>query len=125
MSGPSDYAAADAALPGLGDAPAGETELETAVRRSLAALDAAGLLQETHAMAMQLVLDLARAVGIGTRNGRASAAAMAAAQLREAWSLLPELDMASGQMDEWEKLAKDLRRAAELERERQLRGAQP
>lgn len=126
MAHPSDYAAADSGLPlpGLADQAGGQvTELETAVRRSLAALDAAGLLHETHAMAMQLVLDLARAVGLGTRSGRASAAALAAAQLREAWALLPTLDMTTGQADEWEKLATDLRHQADLERQRQRKAA--
>lgn len=123
----SDYAAADAALPlpGLEDPGEGVTELETAVRRSLAALDKAGLLQETHALPMQLVMDLARAVGLSTRAGRASAAAMAAAQLREAWLLLPELDMNTGKVDEWDKLAADLRRSAELEAERRRTQVQP
>lgn len=123
MTTPRDFAAADSGLPlpGLSAPDAGVTELEVAARRSLAALDQAGLLQETHAMAMQLVLDLARAVGLGTRSGRASAAALAAAQLREAWLLLPALDMATGVADEWDKLAADLRREADAERARQRR----
>lgn len=127
MSEPSDYAAADSGLPlpGLEDQVGGRvTELETAVRRSLKALDDAGLLQETHAMPMQLVLDLARAVGLGTRSGRASAAALAAAQLREAWAMLPTLDLGSGVADEWEKLAKQLREEADAERDRQRRAAE-
>lgn len=125
MAEPSDYAAADSGLPlpGLQDQPGGVTELETAVRRSLAALDAEGLLTEVHAMPMQLVLDLARAVGLGTRSGRASAAALAAAQLREAWALLPALDPSGSQGDEWDALAIKLRREADKERERQRRDA--
>jgi hypothetical protein len=125
MSEPSDYAAADSGLPlpGLQDQVGHVTELETAVRRSLAALDAAGLLTEAHAMPMQLCLDLARAVGLGTRSGRASAAALAAAQLREAWGLLPTLDEGAGQQDEWDKLAQQLRHEADAERARQRRDA--
>lgn len=116
----SDFAAADATLPlpGLEDPGDGVTELETAVRRSLKALDQAGVLTETHALPMQLVLDLARAVGMATRAGRASAAAMAAAQLREAWQLLPVVDMQSGVSDQWDQLAQDLRREAQAETER-------
>jgi hypothetical protein len=74
---------------------------------------------------MQLVLDLSRAVGVATRDRKASAAAMAAAQLREAWLLLPELDPGSGQVDEWDKLARELRAEADRERERQRRQAAP
>src|SRR5213075_947187 len=79
-------------LPGLDDpTPAGGvTELETAARRSLMALDQAGLLEPRHALTMRLVLDLARAVGRSAQKGQAAAAAMAAAQLREAWALLPQ-----------------------------------
>jgi hypothetical protein len=125
MAEPRDYAAADSGLPlpGLQDQANGVTELETAVRRSLAALDAAGLLTEVHAMPMQLVLDLARAVGLGTRSGRASAAALAAAQLREAWALLPALDATGSGGDEWDALAVQLRREADAERARQRRDA--
>lgn len=117
-----DYAAADSSLPLPGLAApdrGGVTELERAARRSLAALDSAGLLQENHAVLMQLVLDLARAVGLGAASGRASAAAMAAAQLREAWAMLPTLDMDTGSGDEWDKLAMELRAQADAERARQ------
>lgn len=76
-------------------------------------------------MLCQLVLDLSRAVGLGTASGRASAAAMAAAQLREAWLMLPAMDPGTGLNDEWDKLAQDLREAADTERARQRQQAQP
>lgn len=107
------------ALPGLEDTqPAGgTTPLETAARRSLAALQASGLLEDRHAVTMQLVLDLARAVGRSAAKGQAAAAAMAAAQLREAWALLPQPDGGTSG-DEWDELARDLRAAAAEERTR-------
>jgi hypothetical protein len=107
------------ALPGLDDpTPAGGlTALETAARRSLAALQASGLLEDRHAVTMQLVLDLARSVGRASAKGQAAAAAMAAAQLREAWALLPQPDGGS-EGDEWDELARDLRHAAAEERTR-------
>lgn len=126
MTDPSDYAAADAALPlpGLDTPAAGMTALERAARRSLDALDKAGLLNETHALPMALVLDLARAVAMGTSTGKASAAALAAAQLREAFLLLPVLDDAPAQ-DEWDQLAIRMRQEADRERARQARQALP
>lgn len=108
------------ALPGLTDAatPAGGlTALEQATQRSLRALEAEGLLTERHAVTMQLVLDLAKSVGRASQKGQAAAAAMAAAQLREAWALLPQPE-GSHQGDEWDQLARDLREAAALERQR-------
>jgi hypothetical protein len=92
------------ALPGLDDRPAGPlTQLEQAMRRSIAALE--------------LCLALARAVGRATDKGQAAAAAMAAAQLREAWQLLPEPGGAAAG-DQWDQLARELREASELERQR-------
>lgn len=102
------------ALPGLGElepAAGGVTALELAARRSLEALAAAGVLTEAHALPMALVMDLARAVAIGTRTGHASAAAMAAAQLREAWLMLPELPDAPPEGDPWAELVAELRAA--------------
>lgn len=117
MSAPDDDTQAALALPGLEDVqPAGgTTALETAARRSLAALQTAGILEDRHAVTMQLVLDLARSVGRASAKGQAAAAAMAAAQLREAWALLPQPD-GSTSGDEWDELARDLRAAAAEER---------
>lgn len=105
------------ALPGLEDGVTRRTtDLEDAARRSLRALADAGVLGPQHAMTMQLVLDLARAVGQAS-GSHASAAAMAAAQLLEAWASLPQpADETVG--DEWDTLARELREAAALERAR-------
>lgn len=89
----------------------GLTPLEVAARRSLAALDAAGVLTEAHALPMALVLDLSRAVAVGTRTGKASAAAMAAAQLREAFAMLPDLPAGTAEDDPWTLLVAELRKA--------------
>lgn len=119
MSDPDDQEQSALALPGLDDhtRAGGITALETAARRSLAALQASGLLEDRHAVTMQLVLDLARSVGRASDKGQAAAAAMAAAQLREAWALLPQPD-GGHQGDEWDELARDLRQAAADERAR-------
>jgi hypothetical protein len=98
------------ALPGL-DSPTGAPSgLEVAARRTLAALSAAGVLTEAHALPMALLLDLARAVTVGITTGHASAAAMAAAQLRETYALLPDLPDAPT-ADAWGDLVADLRSA--------------
>lgn len=112
----------DEYLPGLEPDPTGPRSLgalEAAARRSLQALADAGVLGPQHAMTMQLVLDLARAVGLAS-GSHASAAAMAAAQLREAWATLPQpADAVDG--DEWDTLARELRAAAAEERTRHAR----
>ena len=53
------------------------------MRATLRALDHAELLEPRHAALSQLCLSLAQAIDGGARSGRASATAMAAAQLRE------------------------------------------
>jgi hypothetical protein len=98
------------ALPGMDDPTDGPSPLEVAARRTLAALHAAGVLTEQHALPMALVLDLARAVSVGIRTGHASAAAMAAAQLRETYAMLPDLPDAPT-ADAWGDLVSDLRSA--------------
>lgn len=113
-----DSAQEQLALPGLDERPIGQlSQLEQAMRRSIRALSSAGLLDDSHAMPLELCLSLARAVGRATDKGQAAAAAMAAAQLREAWQLLPELASGGGG-DEWEQLARELREASEQERQR-------
>jgi hypothetical protein len=120
MPEPADYTD-QGALPGL-EPPTehhAPSQLEAAARRSLEALHAAGLLTEAHAMPMALVVELARVVGRAVTNGQGAAAAMAAAQLREAWTMLPDLEGAgAGGGDEWEQLARELRKASEDERRR-------
>lgn len=98
-------------LPGLDD-PAGPLgPMELATRRTLTALAADGLLGERHAMVAQLLLDLAKVVTVSTRTGKASAAAMAAAQILAAYAVLvPEME--GGDPDAYDQLADELRNAA-------------
>lgn len=63
--------------------------LRQAVVTTLQALEEDHLLEPRHSAMAQLALELADAVNAGTRGGRASAAAMAAAQLRETLLALP------------------------------------
>ncbi|QEO08894.1 hypothetical protein [Protaetiibacter larvae] len=63
--------------------------LREAVVITLAALEADGLLGPRHTAMAQLALTLADAVERGTYSGRASAAAMAAGQLRDTLLALP------------------------------------
>lgn len=100
-----------AVLPGLEEAPRSASALELGARRTLRALDELGLLDDRHALLCQLVVDLAQAVDSGRRAHRASAAAMAAAQLLAAIDRLPEPEV-GGETDEWTQLADDLRTAA-------------
>jgi hypothetical protein len=81
------------ALPGLElDAELGGKRgaLRNAVVITLAALEDAKLLEPRHTATAQLALTLADAVERGTRGGRASAAAMASAQLLAALDALPK-----------------------------------
>jgi hypothetical protein len=79
------------ALPGLELEPelGTATALRSAVITTLTALHDDQLLEPRHAGLAQLALELADAVTAGRRSGRASAAAMAAAQLRETLQALP------------------------------------
>jgi len=70
-------------LPGLGPDRPGDTPMLAAMRATLRALDQADQLEPRHAALAQLCLSLAQAIDGGARSGRASATAMAAAQLRE------------------------------------------
>jgi len=79
-------------LPGLELDPengAKPSALRLAVVATIAALQSDGLLEPRHAAYCQLALELADTVAAGRRGGRASAAAMAAAQLRETLDSLP------------------------------------
>lgn len=81
-----------ATLPGLElEAPGSQASaLRRSVQRTIDALDEKGLLDPAHEALCQLALELADAVAAGRRAGRASAVAMAAAQLRETLQALPE-----------------------------------
>lgn len=116
-----DETGGNSPLPGL-ERPAYTTgDLEESAGASIKALEAEGLLTPAHALPRQLVLALARAVDRGVADGKASAAAMAAAQLREAWALLPQPGQAPEGEDPWALLARELREAAEAERARLAR----
>ena len=59
----------------------GVSDLEREVRRSLNALRAGGRLESADAGVAQLAIELSRSIAGGARNGRASAVALASAQL--------------------------------------------
>ncbi len=64
--------------------------LRAAVITTLEALQLDGLLEPRHAMVAQLALEMADAVQRGIAGGKASAAAMAGAQLLAAYQALPQ-----------------------------------
>ncbi|MCC2034215.1 hypothetical protein [Microbacterium allomyrinae] len=79
-------------LPGLELHPDGQQSVSAmrgAVIATIAALEKEGLLEPRHVAMCQLALEMADSVAAGRRSGRASAAAMAAAQLRETLMALP------------------------------------
>ena len=78
----------DQPLPGL-VVSGPEIPLVAAAARHLDYLRKAGLLSAEHELTGQLVLDLARVVGISTHSGKAAGAAMAARQLLDAIATLP------------------------------------
>jgi hypothetical protein len=81
------------ALPGLeldAELTGQRSALRNAVVLTLDALRREQLLEPRHSAIAQLALELADAVDRGTRAGRASAAAMAAAQLLAALDALPK-----------------------------------
>lgn len=71
-------------IPGLEGARPNDTPMVSAARFTLAALDEAGRIEPRHALLVQLILSLSGAIDGGTRQGRASAVAMASKELREA-----------------------------------------
>lgn len=90
-------------LPGMAPLDAGPSPLEQAARLQIKHMRDRNLLTHEHAIAVQLVLDLARAIGVSATRGRASAMALAARELREALLLLP-----AGDTDEFAELMKQL-----------------
>lgn len=80
MSGADD---GQLALPGLTPPRDSDTAMVVAAKFTLDELRNLGVLERRHAVLVQLVLSLSAAIDAGTRAGRASAVAMAAAQLRE------------------------------------------
>lgn len=72
-------------LPGLEvpEVHTSDSPMVVAAKQTLAELKRAGALGARHSVRVQLVLSLAQAIDSGARAGRASAVAMAAAQLNE------------------------------------------
>jgi hypothetical protein len=66
-----------------------DSALRQAVQATLVDLSDSGLLLPRHTALAQLALELADATTAGARSGRASAAAMAAGQLRDTLLALP------------------------------------
>jgi hypothetical protein len=86
--------------------------LELAVRRTIAAHGAAGLLTERDAATCELALTLARTVQIGVISRRSTGAAMAARELRETLATLSKPAENAADVDAWERLAAELYDAA-------------
>lgn len=98
-------------LPGLEEPAHRESEIVAAARRSLRALEAVGLLDERHAVLCQQMIELARVIDAGRWQGKASAVAMAAAQLLATYQVMvPESE--GGENDEWSELVAEFRRSA-------------
>lgn len=77
-------------LPGLDSPRPDATPMEQAARDTITRLRDEGRLTDQHQVPAQLVIDLARAVGISAEAGKAAGMAMAARELREALLLLPQ-----------------------------------
>ena len=69
-----------------------DSPMVRAAKSTLAELARTGAVGARHAVQVQLVIQLAQAIDAGTRSGRASAVAMAAAQLRETMLVLDPPD---------------------------------
>lgn len=76
-------------LPGLDAVDIPASPAETAAHRLLTWYNAQGLLTEQHVLLCQMILDLARAMGISATKGRAAGTALAAKQLLDALDRLP------------------------------------
>lgn len=77
-------------LPGMSEITQPSGRIVPAVEATLQALIDDGLLEPRHTAAAQLALELALAVEHGIASRRASAAALAARELRETLATLPE-----------------------------------
>lgn len=98
-------------LPGVDLTPeiGAPSPLRLAVQKTLEALAQGQLLEPRHAAVAQLALELADAVTAGRRSGRASAVAMASAQLLAALDALPKPAGIDADA-EWNKFVADLHR---------------
>ena len=99
-------------IPGLEPPQPRESALKLAARRTIAELQRLAMLDDSHAVICQLILDLCDVVDAGRRQGRASAAAMAAAQLLAAYQLLKPEAKGGGDEDDqaWSELVEAFRR---------------
>lgn len=106
----------DTPLPGLEDDRPGDGTVTVAARRTLRALEAAGHLDDTHAVMAAALLTAATALDRAAHSGRAKEYAVAnlTAQLRETWAALMPEAVEGGGTDAWDQLAADLRGAAAL-----------
>lgn len=106
---------AQAPLPGLEAPTPGEGPVTAAARRTIAALEAASLLDEYHAVMCAALLTTAQQLDRAARSSRAKDYGVAnlVAQLRETWSALAP-ETTEGGNDAWDLLADDLRRAAAI-----------
>ncbi|WP_408898650.1 hypothetical protein ACJ5H2_05955 [Nocardioides sp. R1-1] len=117
MTEPSEFAQAEAALPGLEPSRPHDSAMVKAARRTITSLEAAGYLDERHAVLCQQMIELAEVVDIGRRSGKASAVAMAAAQIIATYQLMvPEASGGEGG-DAWDELVADMRRSATAPRD--------
>ena len=112
MTDPVVFARSEEPLPGLGDPGPHANPLRLAAHRSLTALEGAGYLDDRHAVVCQLILDLADSIDAGRRHGRASAVAMAAAQLLAAFELLTPEESGGDTGDQWSDFMAEIRRSA-------------
>lgn len=117
MTEPSEFAPSESALPGLEPDRPGDSAMLRATRRTIASLEGAGYLDERQAALCQLLLELADVVDAGRRQGKASAVAMAAAQILSTYELLVPESKGGGEGDEWEELVADMRRSAAAPRD--------
>lgn len=67
----------------------GKPRMELAAERLVAHMHEQNLLEESHVLHVQMVLDLARVCGLSADKGRASGVAMASKELREILAMLP------------------------------------
>ena len=114
---PARFARGETPLPGLDEQGPHASELRKAAARTIVALEAAGYLDERHAVITQLILDLADSVDAGRRHGRASAAALAAAQLLAAYAVITAPEEEGGDGDEWKDFMAEVRRSATAARD--------
>lgn len=101
-------------LPGLEDPEPRDSALKLSARRTIAELERLALLDDSHAVICQLILDLCDVIDAGRRQGKASAAAMAAAQLLAAYQLLKPQETGGGSEDDraWSELVESFQRGA-------------